>query len=207
MMRVLAVLALVAAAAFAADVARVEGLGSHVPSDADDLTYFDGTPWWYTWGGVYRGTWFDAEEFYGFATTFHIEAAEYWFYHGSTGVWDTSDVYLEVWNGDQMGPTAQLDQQMVTASHYAPTTATYDPYVECEQNFWLAVNTELSAGGWPSILGDNSPDDVDHCFFSDDGIVWEPWIIQGPTSNSYWMTASGEANLSDTSWGSIKALY
>ena len=207
MMRVLAVLALVAAAAFAADVARVEGLGSGAPSDADELSYYDGTPWWITWGGVYRGTWFNTEDFYGYETSFLLEMNEQWFYHSSSYPWDTSDIYMEVWEGDQMGPVTQVDQTMVTAVHYGPSQVDYDPVLDLPQNFWLAANTEMSAGGWPSILGDNTPNDVNHSFFSDDGIVWEPWIIQGPTADDYTMYASGEADLNGASWGSIKALY
>ena len=138
------------------------------------------------------------------------DGTEYWFYHGTSYPWDTSELYLEVWNGDQMGPTTQLDQQMVTVAHYAATAAVYDPCLECGQSFWTMANTEMSDGGWPSILGDNSPDDVNHSFYSDDGIVWEPWVIQGPTANSYEMIACGPPygpGLSKTSWGAIKALY
>ncbi len=202
----MAVLALVAAAALAADVARVEGLGGSAPSD-DDLTYFDGTPWWLTWGGLYRGTWFNSADFYGTAEEMEIDQSEMWFYHHTSYPWDTSDVYFELYNGDQMGPTDQLDQTMVTATHYSAVELDYDPVIATEANFWLVANTELSSGGWPAILGDNSPGDTDHSFFSDDFIVWEPWIIQGPTSNDYWIQAEGSPSFDNATWGSIKTLY
>lgn len=207
MMRVLAVLALVAAAAFAADVARVDVPGGSAPSD-DDLTYFDGTSWWLTWGGLYRGTWFNTEDFYGVDTLFVLEESEMWFYHHSSYPWDTSDVYFEVYNGDQMAPMDQLDQTLTTATHMSPTTVPYDPTIGTEANFWLIANTELSSGGWPAILGDNTPSDVSHSFFSDDFIVWEPWIIQGPNSNDYQIYAKGLPDAFDSAtWGSIKTLY
>ncbi|MFO7949285.1 MAG: hypothetical protein R6U36_02845 [Candidatus Fermentibacteraceae bacterium] len=207
-MRVLAVLALVAAAAFAADVARVDVPGGSAPSD-DDLTYFDGTSWWLTWGGLYRGTWFNTEDFYGAAESFVLEESEMWFYHHSSYPWDTSDVYFEVYNGDQSAPVDELDQTQTTATHYSPTTVTYDPTVGTEANFWVIANTELSSGGWPAILGDNTPSDVSHSFFSDDFIVWEPWIIQGPNSNDYEIYATGvpEEAFDSATWGSIKTLY
>ena len=205
-MRVLAILALVAAVAFAADVARVEGLGGGAPSD-DELSYYDTTPSWYTWGGVYRGSWFNAVDFYGMETGVNLYQTEFWFYHG-TYPWDTSDCYIHIFNGDEAGPVSQLDQTQVTAIHYSPTTVDYTD-ISTENDFWVVINTELSSGGWPSILGDDTPNTVDHSFFSDDLIVWDPWVIyEGSPANDYaLMCSDAEASLDEATWGSIKALY
>jgi len=208
MMRVLAVLALVAAAAFAADVARVDVPGGSAPSD-DDLTYFDGTSWWLTWGGLYRGTWFNTEDFYGSAEYFEIEQTEMWFYHHSSYPWDTSDVYFEVYNGDQMAPADNLDQTLTTAVHCSAVEVVCDPGIYCEQNFWVIANTEMSHGGWPSIVGDNTPNDADHSFFSADFIVWFPWVTNGSVSSDLWIATEPEPwnpGFESTTWGAVKTL-
>jgi hypothetical protein len=189
----------------AADNARLPEPGGPGPTD-DHLTYFDGTAWWLSWEGTYRGTWFNTEDFYGYPTTFLLSEMEMWFYHHSSYPWDTSDVYFEVYNGDQMAPVTQLDQTMVTATHYQAVLLEYYPGIVCEQNFWLIANTELSSGGWPAVLGDNTPNTTDHSFASDDFIVWEPWIIQGPTANDYWIQCTSLA-LEVTTWGAVKALF
>jgi hypothetical protein len=49
--------------AYAGNVAIPGPLGT-APSD-DELTYFDGTAWWLSWDGLYRGTWFNTADFYG----------------------------------------------------------------------------------------------------------------------------------------------
>ncbi len=197
------------AAAFlsAGNVKLHNPLGS-APSD-DNLTYFDGTAWWLSWEGLYRGTWFNTEDFYGTPWDWKHGQTEMWFYHHSSYPWDTSEVYFEVYNGEQTGPTELLDQTQTTATHYSAVEVDYYyPSIWCEPEFWLIANTELSSGGWPSILGDNTPNDADHSFYSDDFVVWEPWVIQGPTANDYWVQAEEPPpGFESTTWGSVKALY
>ncbi|MCK5786924.1 MAG: hypothetical protein KAH54_10265, partial [Candidatus Sabulitectum sp.] len=152
---------------------------------------------------MYRGVWFNIEDFVPGMSSCAVEQSEFWFYHHASYPWDTSDVYLEIWNGDSMAPTTQLDQTMVTAIHYAPTFACYSPIVEAEANFWGLVNTEMSAGGWPATLGDGTPGV--HSFFSDDFIVWEPWGDMG----DYFVRVFGWPPwfLGNTTWGSLKATF
>ncbi len=175
----------------------------------DLLQYDDGSAHWLTWGGLYRGTWYDTEDFLPGSTGLDCEYTEYWFFHHSSYPWDTSSFYAELWNGGSSAPMTQLDQTMVTAAHYAPVQASYSPTIETEQDFWALINTEMSAGGWPAVLGDNTPNTTDHSFYSDDFIVWEPWIISGATASDYLVRASGDilTALETESWGAIKGLY
>lgn len=204
MKKAIAILAVLSLAAFAGQIAvdlPVQG------TDGDWLRYDNGTANWYTWGGMYRATWFNTEDFIpGFGGA-EVLQSEIWFYHGTSKIWDTSDVYIELWNGDSMGPVAQLDQTMLTAVHYAPVYATYSPGVEVEANFWLVVNTEMSAEAYPSSLGDGAGSAVSHSYYSDDLIIWEPWIPPTGISNYFMAVEVDPLALDGTTWGSLKATF
>ena len=200
MKKAIAILAVLSLAAFAGQIVIDLPVAEN---DADWLEYDDGTAAWLTWGGMYRGAWFNVEDFVPGATGASIEQSQFWFYHHSSYPWDTSDVYLEIWNGDAMGPTAQLDQTMVTALHYTPVGATYATPLIAEANFWALANTEMSAGGWPAVLGDGTAGV--HSFFSDDFIVWEPWGDMGDYFISVY--ADPIMALGNSTWGSVKATF
>jgi len=168
--------------------------------DAEVLQYDDGTAGWITWGGTYRGVWFNTQDFNPSSIGFALEQMEYWFYNSG---WTTDQFYSEIWNGDDTGPVPpRLVQKIVVAIHYAPCYHIFNPPLDVEQNFWGVVNTKRSTGGWPSILGDNTPEE--HSFFSDDMITWEPWEL-----GDYFIRAHGEfaSSFDAGSWGSIKALF
>ena len=172
----------------------------------DELTYFNGTPHWLTWHGMYRGTWFNIDDFLPGSTGYTMNSVEYWFYEHSSYPWDTDQFYSEVWNGDQTetGPQVLVVQDVVTASHYAPCYHVIIPEILTEQHFWCLANTEMSTGGWPSILSDNSmPGDAGHSFYSDDMIVWESWGEYG----EYFIVAEWWDSIESTTWGSLKALF
>jgi hypothetical protein len=172
------------------------------------LSYDDGTANWLTWGGLYRGVWFDITDFDPTATGCEISYTEYWFYHHASYPWDTASFYAELWNGDTSGPTVQLDQTSMIATHYSPVHANYSPAIGAASDFWGLVNTSMSSGGWPSLLGDNTPHNPSHSFYSDDFIIWEPWIVTGSTASDYFVRISAYVNaLENASWGSIKGLY
>jgi len=205
MKKAIAILAVLSLVSFAGQIAV--DLGT-IERDADWLVYDDGSPNWLTWGGTYRGVWFNTQDFNPGWGGGDVDQAELWFYHHSSYPWDTSDVYVELWNGDAMGPTAQLDQTMKTAIHYAPIYVTYSPVVAVEQNFWILANTEMSAGGWPAVLGDGAQGTIFHSFFSDDFIVWEPWDIGGACN--YFISASFTADpgaFDNTTWGALKTTF
>ncbi len=176
-----------------------------VPGSDDLLQYDDGTANWLVWSGLYRGTWFNTADF-GLGFSWLSSSSQLWFYHHASYPWDVSAFYCDLCNGLQTGPVTILDQTSVTAVHYQPVYAGYSPPISCEGNFWILVDTEMSAGGWPSVLGDNTPQTADHSFFSDDFIVWEPWIISGPTANDFFIR-SGYTGLEEGSWASIKAQF
>ena len=188
-----------------------EPAGPATPAGDDVLQYDDGTIAWLTWNGLYRGTWFHTADFYPESCEFMADAAEFWFYHTSAGpYWDTNDFVAEVHNGGSGGPDEMLFDTTVVAEHYAAVIVELPDSLQTAAHFWLVVNTELSAGGWPSSLGDNSPNSTDHSFFSDDGEEWEPWIVEGETACDYLIRAHGEPvglGLESATWGGIKALY
>jgi hypothetical protein len=173
------------------------------PTDTEVLQYDDGNPQWLKWGGTYRGVWFDPGDFYPENNGFSLEMMEWWFYQSpGTDPWDTSDFYAQIWTGDQNGPLVLLDCQLVTAYHGGPVYTYYDPPLWIEEQFWAICSTELSGGGWPSVLADGTPSG--HSFLSDDFMVWECWNL-----GDYFIRAHGAYTLSfeTTTWGSLKALF
>ena len=159
------------------------------------LQYDDGTAYWLSWHGTYRGVWFNMSDF-GYPIPFDADNTEFWFYHHSSYAWDTPCFYAELWNGNDIsGPVTQLDQTSVTATHYAAVYANYPSPVTCESQFWVVLDTEMSGGGWPSILSDNTPQaEYDHSFYSYDQILWIPWV---PST----------VGLDRTTWGELKTLF
>jgi hypothetical protein len=178
--------------------------------DTEWLQYDDGTAHWLTWQGTYRGVWFNVEDFIPGATCFPVEAAELWFYHHSNYSWDTSDTIIELWNGDYAsGPDTLLSSSQITAVHFAPVYAEYEPAITADADFWCIQNTELSSGGWPSILGDNMQGTVNHSFLSDDFIIWEPWEVSGGVCN-YFIRITDDwdpTSLERTTWGEVKTSF
>ena len=61
MKKAIAILAVLSLVAFAGNVAV--DLGQMPEKDADWLVYDNGSPNWLTWGGTYRGVWFNIEDF------------------------------------------------------------------------------------------------------------------------------------------------
>jgi len=168
--------------------------------------YDDGVAYWLTWTGTCRGTWFDTGDFGG-GDHFVINQLQLWFYHHSYYPWDVASFYAELWNGGSGGPAVQLEQTSLTALHYAPTYANYWPPIQTEADMWVVANTQMSGGGWPSTLGDNTPQAVSHSFHAGPLFDWEPWIVQGPTANDYFIRAMYPVSLQPGTWGSIKALF
>ena len=206
MKKAIAILAVLSLAAFAGQAAAVS-LDPIPQSDTDRLSYDDGTAAWYTWGGMFRGVWFNVQDFNPVATGAIVQSAEFWFYHSSTGnAWDTSQVYLEIWGGNSAAPDGQINQTQVTAAHYAPTVADYTAApLTVEPNFWALINTEMSSGGWPSALCDGVA--TTHSFATEDFVVWEPW------SYNYFIRVDADiivdttSALGSTTWGSLKAAF
>ena len=200
MKRVVLVLGALAVAAFAANNVQLDR-PLYIPGNDAQLSYDDGSANWLTWGGLYRGVWFNVTDF-GTTGTWESDNTEYWFYHHSSYPWDTASFYGEIYNGDVSTPATLLDQTSVTATHYAAVYANYSSPVITEEQFWVLINTEMSGGGWPSVLGDPTYSGTDHSFFSDDFIVWEPWGM-----GDYFIRTTGEFALNSETWGAIKALY
>lgn len=179
-------------------------------SSRDILQYDDGTANWLTWGGLYRGVFFDLNDFYVDPVAFYCDSVEFWFFHHASYPWDVASFYAELYEGDASAPVTQLNQTSVTATHYSPCYAEYSAPITLPVQFWVIVNTEMSGGGWPALLGDNSPQPVtSHSFFSDDFIVWEPWVIGGPNANDYFVRVYGTPvlGLEESTWGSLKTLW
>ena len=227
MKKAIAVLVILSMSAIAGQ-ALLDNSGAPGPGefDQDDIRYWyteEGDSRWIVWAGVYRGTWFDTQDFDPASVGFFINQVEHWFWnagisHSPDYAWDTDDFYSEVWNGDEWGPDNELVSSVVTAIHQAPCFHNFDPPLEVERNFWTIINTEMSAGQWPSTLcdqtgygGPSGPAEC-HSFFSDDNVVWDPWSesYQGDGDYGDWLqTVRGEFSLalSSTTWGAVKALF
>lgn len=172
-------------------------------SNADWLQYHSGTPEWCCFQGTYRGVWFNTLDFAPGVGPFVAEQAEMWFYHDSSHPWDTGDVYIELYNGDAGGPSALLDQTMVTATHCTPVYVCYYPLIPVEQDFWVLANPEMSAGGCPSMASDGNTAEVAHSFYLD-GADWMPWEYNFFISASVFQDPE---DLDSMSWGSIKDIF
>lgn len=163
------------------------------------LQYDDGTAAWLTWGGLFRGVWFDTQDFAPGSTGFLLEAGEFWFYHHSSYPWDTSSFYAEL---TDWPVTTSIEQVSVTALHMTPVMVWFDPPIPVPQLFALVANSGMSSGGWPSMVADG--EGCGHSFFSDDYVVWETSDL-----GDYFTRAHGEFTMSleGSTWGAIKNLW
>lgn len=211
MRKVLIVLALAAAFAFAVDQVKVEGLPG---TGTDDLLqYDDGTPYWIFGGLAYFGTWFDVTDFMPSATDFIADYMEMTFYHHSNLPWDTDMLSVELWTGDATMPMTQLYQEDITALHYTAQIFDFDPDINTGLDFWTLGNTTIySSTGYPSGLYDVGSNftGTPHTFGSQDWILWDPLIPTGGTEEvDFLVRVEGEivTSLDSESWGAIKGLY
>ena len=171
----------------------------YVPGSDGTLSYDDGSAWWFCWEGSVRGVWFNTADFAGYPVPFEADNTEFWFYHHSSYPWDTAAFYAELWNGGVSGPATVLNQTSVTATHYAAVYAMYSSPVITEDQFWVLENTEMSAGGWPSVLGDSSAPSVVHSFCD-----MEPWEF-----GDFLIRTNGWPGgaLESATWAGIKTLF
>ena len=178
-------------------------------TDPELFHYDDGYAYWLTWSGQWRGTWFTMDNFGAAGNNLECDYTEFWFYHHSSYCWDTAAFYAELWTDESGLPSILLSQETVVATHYSADYAFYDPPLDCGNSFWVLVNTAFSSGGWPSVLGDNTPQpSASHSFYSDDLAIWEPWILQGPLANDLLIRAHGSfMGLQPATWAGIKGLF
>ncbi|MBD3277700.1 MAG: hypothetical protein GF388_05320 [Candidatus Aegiribacteria sp.] len=158
--------------------------------------YDDGTPHWLTEAGMYRGVWFDSEDFYGSPIAVDVEMVEYWFYHHPSVPWDTDQFYAELWTGTYYYTDDLLDRAESIALHYSPVYVEYEPSMNAGTSFWAMVNTSLTSNGTPSTLADEFPNwtGFPHSYFSNDFESWEVYI-------------PGSTSITSASWGWIKGLF
>lgn len=212
MKKVLIVLALVTAFAFATDSYFVEGQGTGGSGSDDLLQYDDGTGHWISYNIPYYGVWFDVADFMPGATGFECDYAELVFYHHTSLPWDTDQISIELWNGDAAGATSLIRADDVTATHNTPQNLVYTPAVMLDRNFWLIANTTVhSTDMLPTGFYDEFANftGVAHTFASDDGILWDPITAVGIEINLMFR-AEGTINpnaLENGSWGAIKGLF
>lgn len=175
--------------------------------DGQLYNYDDGTAYWCTWGGLWRGVWFSMDDFGASGNSLMCDGTQFWFYHHSYA-WDTSAFIAELWTDGSGSPSVLLAAETVIATHYSADWAWYDPPIDAGNSLWVLVNSSLSSGGWPSTLGDGTPQpEASHSLFSDDFEVWEPWIISGAYANDYLIRAHGSfLALEGSTWAGIKRL-
>jgi hypothetical protein len=146
--------------------------------------------------------WFHLDDFDPDATGYSISGIEFWFGNPSEPVPVMVALYDGLFGGDLLAQESMMSSQ---------ATWEFDPPIEAGMDWSVVVDTELSPGGWPAILGDGTPNTQygSHSFYSDDFVVWEPWIIQGPDANDYLIRTFGEPllGLDGRTWGDIKVLF
>lgn len=176
--------------------------------DWEWITYCNGTPAWVSWGGTYRGTWFDLEDFWPGAQGGFVSQANVWFYHSPSNPWDTSQISLELWTGGSQGPSSMVTSETMTAAHMIPCPMIFDPPISVPNQFWCVFSTEMSAGGWPSMLVDNASEPIPHSFFSDDLVIWEPWSAGGGYANYFiYLLMEVDSALERMSWAGLKTVF
>ena len=179
---------------------RAEVQQSAVPPPPPEiLAYDDGNAFWFSWAGTYRAVWFDLYDFV-VPTNYQVHGAEMWFYHHSEYPWDTGSFLCEVWLGDLMGPIEKIASEACIAQQYSSVYCQFDWQPYYPEQFWILLDMSESVGGWPSVVCDNTGyANEGHSYFSNDFIVWEPWIIQ----ESSCFPLSYES----CSWGNLKTLF
>ena len=155
------------------------------------LSYHDGTPQMYVWGGTYRETWFHVEDFVPEATGYTVDWVDIWF------VELADQVFLELWNG-AVCPDAFLASVEIVENQYPNGTRIYfDPPVETGLDFCCVINTSASSGT-TSIITDGTSDG--HSLFSDDFTVWNVYDL----GEHFITIGQTDTSLQGISWGGIK---
>ena len=180
------------------------------------LSYNNGLEYWLCWEHQYRGVWFNLDDFIpGSSPGMELEQTEIWFYHSTSYPWDTSETYIEFWNGNSTGPVDFLERETVTASSYGPVFLDHSPdWIAVDVQFWIIQNTQLSSGGWPSLVADNSNQSCTHSMISPEMIVWIPFTPQGSFMQpEFFISTIIEYpwahgwDLRPLSWASLKSVF
>jgi hypothetical protein len=176
--------------------------------DSQLYLYDDGTAYWLTWSGLWRGVWFTMDDFGASGNSLVCDYAQFWFYHHSYS-WDTCAFYAELWTNGSGMPETLLAYETVIATHYSADYSTFDPPIDAGNSFWVLVNSSPSSGGWPSSLGDGTPQpSTSHSFHSDDFEKWVPWVITGTYANDFLIRAHGSfLSIEESTWAGIKGLF
>lgn len=213
MKKVLIVLALVTAFAFAADSYLVDDPGQGGSGTDDMLQYDSGTAAYYWHDASYWGTWFDVTDFVSVASDFECNYTEWWFYEHPDGpYWDTDQAVLELWVGDVAGPVTKLTSDQITATSYTALQVDYaTPVLVGGTDFWMISDASVySSDGSPYVLTDGTDNftGIAHSFASGDFFLWDPLESGGINTNMFFR-AEGTiiVSLDSESWGAIKGLY
>lgn len=186
----------------------VEITSPHPLSESEWITYTVESPVCICWEGIFRGTWYNIDDFYPGSDGWQIEQIAIWFDHSVSYPWDVSQLYAEIWTGDQSGPVSQFSQELTTAIDGGPTIVSYPSSLVPGRDFWVIINTEFSSGGWPSNLGDTeSPMTESHSFNSDDFVNWEPWLLEGDVSNYTIYVDVFSLACEPLTWAALKTVF
>jgi len=212
MKKVLIVLALAAAASFAVDSVRIEGIT--IPGTDETLQYDDGTFKYYWYNAPAYGVWFNALDFTSACGGFEVESVEWWFYHSSSKPWDTDEATLELWtsNEDNSAPGEKKKEDVLTVESVKAAIVTYDPPITLPRDFWAVFNASAhSSTGCPCPLSDGTTNFTDepHSFTPDTTGLWDPIVNGDDEPLDFCVRISGNfaEALDDESWGTIKGLY
>ena len=172
----------------------------------DVLQYDDGIPCWYSFSGVYRGTWFNLEDFYGPAVKgYVVDYAQIWFFHVYSDPWDTSEFIGEITDGTPVMPGTVFASDSCVAVHQSAVDIF--PFAPCTTgvDFTVTEIPAFSANGSPSVCSDLSPSAEGRSFF-----VTPPGDINIWTYD-YLIRVYGypvyESSLTRITWASLKSTF
>ncbi|MCD4775527.1 MAG: hypothetical protein K8S15_05685 [Candidatus Aegiribacteria sp.] len=208
MIKVIFVLAFTAVFAYAIDNCKIENPVAGGTGTLDWFQYDDGIAYWISSGSAFYGTWFDITDFVPGAGNYECDYTEWWFYHHSNHPWDTDQIVVELWNGDDAsGPLTNLTSDVITALHYAPVIVNYATPVPVEHDFWMsAITTVYSVEGLPSVLYDQYDNWTGTAHsFNDMG----PVVMGGYEVDALFRAGCTWVGLEleNESWGAIKGLF
>ncbi len=172
----------------------------------DRLQYDDGEPEWLALEGTWRGTWFRATDFCPEAQGFLLGGAEILLY---TDPGDIDLFTLSVHSGGPAGPGDLMYDTTIVAQLMQEPVIVFPESLQTDTDFWLVLHSQSTEGATVPLLGDGTPNSTSHSFYSMDFIQWEPWVVEGPSANDYFIRATGsflpDQPLEHRTWASVKS--
>lgn len=171
----------------------------------------------------YRGVWYDVTQFDVNAIGFQITEVEYWFYEDPNCPWIDTTFDSEIYDadmssyepGDPENPPAVVNPWLarengIAAQHYSPSYHTFSPPLIVDTDFWCFAH-RVSPNDGPECAFEIVEPQFPHSFKGNtfSSLTVLDWNPEG--YGEFWFRVHGEfiypAEMTSTTWGSIKALF